>query len=182
MIMATGASVLRGQTLTDVAAVAAGLRPSFGAMGHGLFCLGLFSAAYSSFLVNSMIGGFIIADGFGLGSHADDRWTRIMTVAVLVTGMSVAIAVSRFGYDPVTAIVAAQAMTVLASPLVAGALWWLTNQEGIMGRHRNGPILNIAAALGFVLLLAMAWHTATTKVLPKLRPNVQAFLLESVAD
>jgi Mn2+/Fe2+ NRAMP family transporter len=134
-----------------------------------LFCLGLFSAAYSSFLVNSMIGGFILADGLGLGSRPDDFWTRAMTVAVLLTGMTVAIGVSQFQFDPVSAIVAAQAMTVLASPLVAGALWYLTNDRTIMGDQKNGALMNVAAGVGFGLLVAIAWHTATTKVLPALQ-------------
>lgn len=166
MIMATGASVLRGEQLDSMAAVAAGLRPTFGAFGHALFCLGLFSAAYSSFLVNSMIGGFILADGLGLGSRQDDFSTRVATVAVLMTGMTVALLVSRANFDPVPAIVAAQAVTVLASPLVAGALWWLTSRTDVMGEERNGRLTNVAALAGFVLLLGMGWYTATEKVLP----------------
>ncbi len=167
MLMSTAAAQLRGQPLNSLADVAAGLRPAFGVKGHALFCLGLFAAAYSSFLVNSMIGGFILADGLGIGSKPADLGPRILTVGVLLTGMIVALLVSRAGFDPVPAIVAAQAVTVVAAPLVAGALWWLTNQPDIMGTQRNGPVLNTLALMGFVMLLAMAWYTAVYKVWPE---------------
>jgi manganese transport protein len=168
MLMSTAAAELRGKPLNSLADVAAGLRPAFGMKGHVLFCLGLFAAAYSSFLVNSMIGGFILADGLGIGSKPSDLGPRWLTVVVLLTGMAVALLVSRAGFDPVPAIVAAQAMTVVAAPLVAGSLWWLTNQQEVMGEERNGPVMNLLALTGFCMLLAMAWYTAVYKVWPEL--------------
>lgn len=164
MLMSTAAAALRGQDLNHVRDVAAGLKPLFGESGRMLFCLGLFSAAYSSFLVNSMIGGFIAADGFGLGSKPTDFWPKALTAAVLLTGMTVALLVLRNDFNPVPAIVAAQAVTVLAAPLVAGALWWLTNRPDVMGQDRNTPTVNLLAGIGFVLLLAMAAYTAGVKI------------------
>lgn len=167
MIMGTAAAVLRGQELTGAGEVAKQLQPLFGEWGKALFCIGLFSAAYSSFLVNSMIGGFVLADGLGLGSSPDDKWTRYMTAIVLLTGMGVALYVIQTGVKPVGAIVMAQAVTVIAAPLMAAALLWLCNKKEYMGQDRNGPLLNAVGGIGFVLLLAMAWYTATAKVWPK---------------
>jgi manganese transport protein len=166
MIMATSAASLRGQELGGVGDVAQQLRPLFGDKGLYLFCLGLFSAAYSSFIVNSMIGGFILSDGLGLGSKPDDLWTRLFTVLVLVTGMGVALYVVHTGVKPVPAIVAAQAVTVIAAPLMAGTILWLSNRKDIMGEHTNGLAVNIVAGIGFLVLLAMAGSTAFNKVLP----------------
>ena len=36
-----------------------------------------------------------------------------------------------------------------------------------MGEDRNTPPMNALGGVGFVLLLAMAWYTATAKVWPK---------------
>ncbi|MBT4865302.1 MAG: divalent metal cation transporter [Planctomycetaceae bacterium] len=168
MLMTTAAAVLRGQDLGDVKDVAKGLEPLFGQKGQLLFCLGLFSAAYSSFLVNSMIGGFILSDGLGLGGKPTDFWPRVMTTIVLLTGMGVALFVVSTGIKPVPAIVAAQAVTVLAAPLIAGALLWLTNRKDIMGEDRTEPVINVFAGLGFVILVAMSWYTASEKVWPKI--------------
>ena len=167
MIMGTAASVLRGQDLVGAGDVAKQLEPLFGSWGKGLFCLGLFCAAYSSFLINSMIGGFVLSDGLGLGSDPKEKWTRYMTTVVLLTGMGVALYVIKTGTKPVAAIVMAQAVTVIAAPLMAGVLLWLCNRKDLMGEDRNSPLLNTLGGLGFVLLLAMAWYTATAKVWPK---------------
>jgi Mn2+/Fe2+ NRAMP family transporter len=179
MIVSTSAAVFFGklegnvdEKLASVSDVANQLRPAFGEKGRILFCIGLFSAAYSSFLVNSMIGGFILADGLGIGNTPEDRWPRIMTAAVLLTGMGVAMFVIITDKKPVPAIVAAQAVTVLAAPLVAGVLWWLTNRADVMGDRANGPLLNGLAGLGFILLLGMAAYTAAFKVAPAIQNRV----------
>ncbi len=169
MLISTAACVLRGKQLTSVGEVASSLEPLFGQAGLILFCLGLFSAAYSSFMVNSMIGGFILSDGLGLGSRPTDLGPKVFTTMVLLTGMGVAQYVILRGNPPVAAIVAAQAVTVVAAPVLAGALWWLTNQRDAMGEQRNGRLLNVAAGLGFLLLLALAWYIASEKVLPAVR-------------
>jgi hypothetical protein len=64
----------------------------------------------------------------------------------------------------VPAIVAAQAVTVIASPLVAGALWWLTSRADIMGSMQNSRFTNVMAGVGFLLLLAIAAYTAAVKI------------------
>jgi Mn2+/Fe2+ NRAMP family transporter len=168
MIMGTAATVLRGQTLSNVGDVAQQLEPMFGKKGQALFCLGLFSAAYSSFLINSMIGGFILADGLGLGSKPSDWAPRILTAGVLVTGMCVALYVIFAQWNPVPAIVAAQAVTVIAAPAVAGALWWLTSRREIMGELCNRPVTNVLAGIGFLILLSFAAYTALVKIPDKL--------------
>ena len=174
MIMGTAATVLRGHTLSSVGDVAQQLKPLFGQKGQLLFCLGLFSAAYSSFLVNSMIGGFILSDGLGLGCKPTDIWPRIFTVAVLLSGMFVALYVIKTGSQPVPAIIAAQAVTVIASPLVAGSLWWLTSRRSVMGDLRNRPATNVLAGVGFLLLLGIAVYTATVKIPEKIQQYRQA--------
>ena len=173
MLMSTAAAVLRGKELTNVSDVANSLAPLFGEEGRIIFCLGLFAAAFSSFLVNSMIGGFILSDGLNLGSTPAERGPRILTAAVLLVGMSVALYVIKKDVQPVTAIVAAQAVTVVAAPLMAGTLLWLTNHKEIMGDNRNGPEINAVAGLGFVLLLAMAGYTAVEKVWPAVEDFLQ---------
>jgi len=166
MIMATSAASLRGQELSSVGDVAKQLQPLFGDKGLYLFCLGLFAAAYSSFIVNSMIGGFVLSDGLGLGSQPEDKWTRGFTILVLLTGMGVALYVIETDVKPIAAIVAAQAVTVIAAPLMAGTILWLSNCEDVMGEEKNGPFVNLVAGLGFILLLCMAGSTLFNKVIP----------------
>ena len=100
----------------------------------------------------------------GYGSKPTDIGPKVFTTAVLLTGMVVALYVIKAGGDPVPAIIAAQAVTVIAAPLVAGALLWMTNRKDIMGETVNGPVTNILAGAGLLLILAMAWYTATVTI------------------
>lgn len=147
-------------TLANPVAIADALEPTFGTSGKVIFCLGLFSAAYSSFLINSMSGGFIASDGFGLGSRTHDRWPRILTALGLIAGMAVGLATMLLDFDRTPTIIAAQAITVVGAPLVAGVLLWLTSSRDVMGEHVNGPFTKAFAGVGFVLLLVMAANTA----------------------
>jgi Mn2+/Fe2+ NRAMP family transporter len=167
MIMGTAAAALKGVKLEGAADVAMQLEPLFGSWGKALFCLGLFSAAYSSFIINSMIGGFVLSDGLGLGCDPGDKWPRYMTAAVLLIGMGVAMYVIKTGIKPMTAIVMAQAVTVIVAPLLAAVLLWLCNRKDIMGEDRNGLLINTLGGVGFMLLLIMAGNTAVYKVWPK---------------
>lgn len=80
--------------------------------------------------------------------------------------MSVALYVVQTGVKPVPAIVAAQAVTVIAAPLMAGTILWLSNRKDVMGEYTTGLGVNIVAGIGFLVLLAMAGNTAINKVLP----------------
>ena len=163
MLMSTAAAAFFGKAdvkLTDPVAVATALESTFGPSAKIIFCLGLFSAAYSSFLVNSMIGGFMAADGLGLGSHPNDLGPRILTTLALLTGMAVGVAVMVFNFDRTPTIIAAQAVTVVAAPLVAGVLLWLTSSRDVMGDHVNGPGTIVFASAGLIMLIAMAAKTA----------------------
>ncbi len=166
MIVSTSAAVFHDPAsdqpveFSGVGDVGQQLRPLLGDWGQFVFCLGLFSAAYSSFLVNSMAGGFLLSDGLGLGSKPEQRWPKILTALLLLLGMFVALAIVLLDFNVVPAIIIAQAITVIASPLLAGVLLWLTNRPDIMGEDRNAPAMNIAAGLGFLLLLGVAYYTA----------------------
>ncbi len=181
MLMSTAAAGLyTGEkvTLADPVAVATSLETTFGPSAKIIFCLGLFSAAYSSFLVNSMIGGFIAADALGLASKPSDPAPRMLTTAALLTGMSVGLAVLVFGFDRTPTIIAAQAVTVVAAPLVAGVLLWLTSSRDVMGENVNGPATITLATIGLLLLLAMAARTALI-TLPKMIDSYRAKTTEA---
>lgn len=162
-IMATAGEVLHGRVsgkeLTDVGEVARQLEPLFGSGARTLFCLGLLGGAFSSFLVNAMIGGTVLSDGLGLGSKMDGVWPRRLTVLALVVGMGVALLVLRSGEKPVNLIIFAQALTVLGNPVLAGVLLWLACRPGA-GHERTPRRLVIGALLSLTVALALATRTA----------------------
>lgn len=179
MLMATAAAGLHttGGSSVNLAKpieIAKALEPTFGETGKLIFCLGLFSAAYSSFLVNSMVGGFVLSDGLGLGCGSTDRWPRIFTSLALLTGMAIAVAAILSKFDRTPTIIAANAVTVVGAPLVAIVLVWLSSQKDILGDYASGWFLKSFSYLGIALLIAMAGRTAFVKL-----PNSWAKYMES---
>ena len=163
MIMLTAATVLhgkiKGSELKSAADVAMQLEPLFGdyaQLGKALFCLGLFCAAFSSFMVNAMIGGSILADGLGLGGDMDARWPKICTVLALLTGVIVAVAMNGFGYKPVNLVIFAQAMTVLGVPVLAWAMLWLSTRPDLTGARAIPGWMKAVAGASFALTLVLA--------------------------
>ena len=162
-IMATAAEVLhdrvRVEQLTDVGEVARQLEPLFGTGARTLFSLGLLGGAFSSFLVNAMIGGTVLSDGLGLGSDMDSAWPRRLTVLALAVGMGVALLVLQTGQKPVNLIVFAQALTVLGNPVLAGVLLWLACRPG-KGHESTPRRLVIGAVVSLTVALGLATCTA----------------------
>ena len=156
MLICTAAAGLANMKLGNVEDVARGLEPSFGKSARVIFCLGLFAAAYSSFLVNSMIAGFILSDGLGKGASAEDKMPKALTTAVLLVGMLVAIASQKLEMSTVELIIIAQAITVIASPIIGGVLLWLANRRDVMGDKVNGPITNALGVIGLLILLLIS--------------------------
>lgn len=129
VIMMTSAAVFhdKGATpeLTSAVDVAAQLKPLFGSWAQYVFGIGIFAGAISSFLVNALIGGHILADGFGLGDRINSKWTQYFTVAALLLGMTVALLAISTGMSRVQLIVFAQALTVVGVPALAIAMLFL---------------------------------------------------------
>lgn len=162
-VLSTAAAVLHGRVsgaeLETAADVARQLEPLFGAGAKVLFCVGLFAGAFSSFLVNAMIGGTVFSDGLGLGGDMDGRWPKRLTALALIVGMGIAIAVQGAGWSTVELILFAQALTVLGNPILAGVLLWLALRPG-RGQAR-APLWTVGlAATGLVVVVVLAARTA----------------------
>ena len=159
LIMSTAAAVLRGAELASVTDVARQLEPLFGPAARWLFALGLFAAAFSSLLTNAMAGGTVLADGLGQGGRLKDGWPARWTAVGLVLGMTVAIIVRGYDWDPVNLIVFAQAVTVLGVPAIAVAMLYL----GLRGDGlREQPLptwVLVMSGIGTLATFALAYRT-----------------------
>lgn len=159
MIMVTSAAVLFGREdvgeLTSAADVARQLSPLFGATATTLFCIGIFSGAFSSFLVNAMIGGTVLSDGLGLGGDIDRAWPKFCTVIALLVGMGVAIYVQTTGQRPVNLIIFAQAVTVLGLPALAVTMLYLATRSDVRNHIPSWMVLVAATAVLIVTVLAV---------------------------
>ncbi|QDT16912.1 NRAMP family divalent metal transporter [Alienimonas californiensis] len=159
-ILLTAAATLHGRAggaeVASTADLARQLEPLFGGWAVAIFAIGICAGALGSFLGNALIGGTLLADGLGKGTSLESGWVRGLTVAALLTAAGIAAVVLAGGAERVTAIVVAQALTVLGGPLLAGALLYL----GTCVTPRP-PLWTFAAAgLGAAIQLALAVRTA----------------------
>ncbi len=107
-----------------------------------------------------MIGGSVLADGLGLGGYMHQRWAKLFSLVVLLVGMVVAMVVLERGKPPVPMIVFAQALTVLANPLLAGAVLWLAYATAKRHSVRVPWYIHILGGAGFVAVLFLAARLA----------------------
>jgi Mn2+/Fe2+ NRAMP family transporter len=167
VIMVTAAFSFYGRNveLASVADVARQLEPLFGPAAMILFSLGLFAGAFSSFLVNAMIGGAMLSDGLGLGGKMDSGTTKGFTTVALLMGMLVAICVPA--EDRVGLIVLAQALTVIGLPLLALSMLYLAIRAYVKGERAIPLWMVVTAAAGLLVVLASALRLGWS-VIPKI--------------
>ncbi len=153
-VLITSATALqpRGILVNSAADMALQMEALFGGYAKVIFSVGLCAAAFSSMMVNSLIGGGLLADGLGLGRSMNDRATRLFIIAILVIGMLVAV---FFRGNVIYALIMAQASSMLAVPLIALGLFLMLNNKKVMGKYRNNLIQNIIAAAGFIVISIM---------------------------
>ena len=89
---------------------------------------------------------------------------KALTTAVLLVGMLVAIASKGLGLSTVELIIIAQAVTVLASPIIGGVLLWLANRRDVMKDKVNGPFTNALGVIGLGILLCISADLITRKL------------------
>ena len=155
-ILITSAAALfpRGILVTSAADMALQLEALFGGYAKVFFSLGLCAASFSSMMVNSVIGGGLLADGFGLGRSMNNPRTKIFIIAVLLIGMLVAV---FFRGNVIYAMIMAQASSMLAVPLIAIGLFLVLNNKKVMGDQRNNLLQNIIAIAGFIVISLMVF-------------------------
>jgi NRAMP (natural resistance-associated macrophage protein)-like metal ion transporter len=155
-ILITSATALfpEGIMVNSAADMALQMEALFGSSAKVIFSIGLCAAAFSSMMVNSVIGGGLLADGLGMGRSMNDRSTKIFIIAILLIGMIVAL---FFRGNAIYALIMAQASSILAVPLIAVGLLLILNNKKVMGRYRNNLLQNIIAVAGFIVVCLMVY-------------------------
>lgn len=164
ILMSTAAAALHGTdvdpaTLTNVSDVARQFEPLFGRYATLVFSTGIFAGGFGAFMVNALIGGNMLADGFGFGETMNDRGTKHATVAALLIAMGIAIGCQLMGIKPVAAITVAQASTVLGLPALAATLLYLATRPELTEARKIPRWMLVMASLGLVVTTLLTART-----------------------
>ncbi len=157
MIIITSAAALhpRGIVVNSAADMAKQLEVLFGSYAKYVFSFGLSAAAFSSLMVNAVIGGGMLSDSLGLGRSMNEKTPKIFTLIILLIGMLIAV---FFKGNIVYALIMAQASSVFGVLLIAIGLLLLANNKEIMGKYINTKLQNGLGILGFILISIMVYY------------------------
>lgn len=158
-----------GQAFSDVGQLARILKGLLGPAANIVFCFGLGAAAFSSFIVNAMVGGALMADGLGLDSAIGSRPVKGLSAAIMLIGCTVALATFALGSGAATttSLLVAQASTLIAAPLCAVILLVLSSRKAVMGDLRNGVLTMLLGIAGLAAVLWL-WGAGLMNLLAKL--------------
>ncbi len=155
VIIITSAAVLRPQGIVPTSAVEMGqqLEPLLGATSKWLFLFGLFSASFSSFVVNAFSGGLLLADGFKLGKSYNNKYVKIFASLLMILSTIIVLYINE---NPVELLVIAQASTAVVVPIFAVLIIVLSNSKKLMGKYRISKVGNAIgiAAIFWVFYLS----------------------------
>lgn len=152
LLTSAGALHATGTPVFTAQGMAAQLEPLAGPVAFYLFIFGFFFASFSSLIVNPMIGATLLADGFGVDSSMDGRPVKRWTAVGLVAGLAVVLA---FEGSPVELLRIAQAMAVVAFPLLGLLVLTIARDRSLMGEHVTGNGVHAVAILGYLAILGI---------------------------
>ncbi len=157
LVIMTSAAALhpRNIVVTNAADMAIQLEALFGVAAKYIFSLGLWAAAFSSLVVNSIMAGGLLSDGLGIGRTMQEKAPKLFTALTMLIGMVIAV---FFRGDVVYALVLAQASSLFAVPAIGIGLFLLLNNKKVMGNFKNSVLQNIIAILGLILILIMVYR------------------------
>jgi Mn2+/Fe2+ NRAMP family transporter len=146
LIHGTGEKVFSAQTM------ALQLEPLFGPAAFYLFVTGFFFASFSSLIVNPFIGATLLVDGFGYDPSINGRPVKAWAIAILAVGLCV---VLLFKGSPIELLRIAQALAVVAFPVLGFLLWTIARDKKLMGNAANTRIMDLVAALGYLTIVGI---------------------------
>lgn len=155
VVLLTSAAAIRsaGRPLLSAQEMALQLEPLAGPLAFYLFTLGFFFAAFSSLVINPLVGATLLADSFGADPAMDGRPVKLWSTAILLLGTA---PVLVFSGSPIELLRAAQALAVVALPVLGYFVLRLSRDPTVMGPHAARGLLGAVAVLGYVAVLGIA--------------------------
>ncbi|WP_338737919.1 Nramp family divalent metal transporter [Haloplanus salilacus] len=155
-ILLTSAAAIFGTDAQAFSAqeMAVQLRPFAGPAAFYLFTIGFFFASLSSLVVNALIGGALLTDGFDKDPSMDSRPVKLTATGAMIIG-TVAILLSQGAGSPTELLRAAQALAVVAFPLLGFLILTIARDRSMMGEYTNPWYVNVLGGLGYLVIIGI---------------------------
>ena len=166
IVLACGATIFKvGGHIETAKDAAVALAPLAGRWASTLFAFGLFNASFFAASILPLSTTYYVCEAFGWESGIDKRREEAPQFYVLYTAMIVIGAglVLIPGLPLLKILLLSQTANGVLLPFILVFMLLLAGDERLMGKYRNGPILNAVSwfttALLIALTLAMLWFT-----------------------
>ncbi len=153
VVIAAAPLLGQGADAADAATIAARLEPLLGRAAPVFFGIGLFSAGLTSAITAPLAAAYAAGGALGWGADLKSGRFRLLWGFVLLTGLFCGI---FLGASPYQIILLAQAGNAIVLPLTLVLLLVAVNHNGIMGRHRNSRLANVAGAFVVLVILGLS--------------------------
>ncbi len=151
MACAAGTLHVKGMEIEAAIDMVRTLEPLAGAAAVTGFVLGILAAGLSSLFPNYLLGPWLISDFLGIPRDMSRGVFRAMVAAAAAFGLVVPL----FGGKPVRIMIASQAVSPIAMPLLAVFVTILLNRKSVVGENRPGPLLNAGLVVTVLFSLYM---------------------------
>ena len=155
------ASVLQGMegVTANGKIMAQSLTPLLGSWATVVFGVGLFAAGFSSAITAPLAAAFASSAILGWGEDMKKARFKVIWMIVLFCGI---LATCTIGASPQEIILFAQAANAFLLPITGILLLLVCNDKEMMGKYKNGVVINILAiiVLGVFLFIAARNMTA----------------------
>jgi len=128
------------------------MEPLAGRFATSIFVAGIVSAGLSSLFPIILLAPWLFADFSNKPRNMKSTSTRLL----VLFGVSLGLVVPIFGGRPVVVMIASQALTVIATPLVLGLMLIIYNRKSIMGTDTAGLKNNIILTIILLFTIFMA--------------------------
>ena len=157
------ASVLQGMegVTANGKVMAQSLEPLLGNWATVIFGIGLFAAGFSSAITAPLSAAFASSGILGWGEDMKKFRFKIIWMIVLIFGI---VAVCTLGASPQEIILFAQAANAFLLPITGVLLLLACNDKKLMGKYKNGIIINILAVIVIGVFLFIAARNMTAFV------------------
>lgn len=150
-ILITSGTVMRGMTVDSALDMAVQLEPLLGDLAVPFLAIGLIAAGISSAVITPLGVSYVFAGLFGWELNKKDKryfFTNIGVVLVGIIGAST-------GYNPLSLIMAAQAVNGVFLPVSVFVLLFLASKSSVMGEYKNKTVSNLLGAAVFIISLVI---------------------------
>lgn len=162
-VLITAATVMKGMVVNSAADMAIQLEPTLGKYANIFMSIGLFSAGFSSASITPLGVSYVLSGLFGWEPNKSDKRFFYTNITILALGITGAVT----GFNPLTIIIAAQALNGIFLPLIVIFLVYVTSQKKVLGEYANTKLVTFLGILvgGITLIIGTQSVISVVKTL-----------------